>query len=329
MEQLRPHLRRCQAGLARRPRQDHRDRLHQQRRDRPPHDREQNWELDRSSLDDLFSGLNVTHKLSAGDTLEAYILRRDKKDNRPLYTAPSAAIPAPARTAAAYDIGQDITTFGARFIRTPRPGALDAEFEAAWQTGHVDRQTTTFTGPYGGSTPELQQRAWAVHALVGFTPEAAPGQLRLNVEYNVASGDRHRTDGRNGSFMSLFPSNHKFYGFMDAFAWKNLEEWVATVRFTPLPKTTVRLDYHDFSLFTTSDAWYRANGVSTVRPLNAAAQHADRDAGSEIDATVTWTPRPWAAFDLGWSRFDAGAYLQATGARSDARFLYVQTTLKF
>lgn len=45
---------------------------------------------------------------------------------------------------------------------------------------------------------------------------------------------------------------------MDVFAWKNIEEWVATLRFAPVTNTTVRLDYHNFSLFTTSDAWYQS-----------------------------------------------------------------------
>jgi hypothetical protein len=287
------------------------------------------WQLNRSSTDDLFSGVDLTQKLSADDTAEAYVLWRDKKNNDPIYTAPTAPIPAGARSAAAYDIAQDIYTIGGRFIRVPKPGALDAEFEAAYQGGHVDRQTLTFTGPYGGSTAKLAQDAWALHSLIGYTPQGAPGKLRVDFEYNIASGDSHRTDDKNGSFMNLFPSNHKFYGFMDAFAWKNMEEFVATLRFVPLPKTTLRVDYHVFTLFTTSDAWYRANAVATVRPLNAAARSASRDAGDEIDVTATWAFRPWANFDLGWSRFMPGTYLEQTGAHSDARFLYVQTTLKF
>jgi len=289
------------------------------------------WRFDRSDFNqDQFSGVYVSNQLAATDTLDGYVFWRDKKDNTPIYSAPSAPIPVPARTAAAYDIGQDIYTLGVRFVRAPKVGALDAEFEAAWQGGHVNRQTTAGTGQYAGSSAELKQDAWAVHSLVGFTPEGAPGKLRLDFEYNIASGDSHRTDDKNGSFMSLFPSTLKqYYSLMDVFAWKNLEEWTATARFSPLPKTTVRVDFHGFSLFTASDAWYRANGVATVRPLNAAAQHASRDAGTEFDVTYNWTPRPWAAFDLGWSRFNAGAYLKATGANSDADFYYVQTTLKF
>ena len=286
------------------------------------------WQFDHSSSNDIFSGIYVTTKLDKTSVLDGYLLWRDKKDNTPIYTAPTTAIPAAARTAAAYDIGQDVFTLGTRFFAPPKEGEFDSEFEGDWQWGNVNRQTTTATGQYGGSTPTLDQQAWALHSLVGYTPNGWPGKVRFDVEYNVASGDTNRTDSKNGSFMTLFPSGHKWYGFMDAMAWKNMREFVATVRFVPLPQTAVRVDYHWFSLYSTQDAWYRKNGVATVRPLNAAAQGAPNDAGGELDLTFTWTPRPWATIDVGYSNFSAGSYLQATGARSDASFFYIQTTFK-
>lgn len=287
------------------------------------------WKPDHSSTNDLFGGIYVTQKLEAADLLEGYVLWRDKKDNNPIYSAPTAPIPAASRTAAAYDIGQNIVTLGTRYLMPPKEGAFDSEVEAALQMGHVDRQTTAATGSYAGSSPTLDQQAWALHALVGYTPAGGPAKLRFDVEYNLASGDTNRNDGKNGSFMNLFPSNHKFYGFMDVFSWKNLREAVATARFVPLPKTSVRLDYHWFSLYSSQDAWYRANAVATVRPLNAAAQNAPPRAGEESDLTFAWNPQPWLTLDAGWARFSAGPYLRATGAGSDANFVYVQTTLKF
>jgi hypothetical protein len=288
------------------------------------------WNFDHSSSRDLFSGLDIVHKLDAASTLESYALWRDKKDNNPIYTAPTAAIPAAARAAAAYDIGQDVYTIGARYVQAPKAGAFDTEVEAAFQGGSVNRQTTAATGSYAGSSPTLDQKAWAIHALVGYTPAGAPGKLRFDLEYNVASGDTDRTDGTNGSFMNLFPSTHRqYYSLIDLFSWKNLREFTATARFSPLPKTTVRLDYHDVSLYSSQDAWYRANAVATVRPLNAAAQSAPRRAGSETDLTVTWAPQPWVTLDAGWARFSAGPYLRATGTGSDANFVYAQTTVKF
>ena len=286
------------------------------------------WKFNHSSSNDILSGINVTQKIEANETLEGYVLWRDKKDNNPIYRAPTAAIPVPARTAAAYDIGQNVYTIGARFFAPPKPGEFDSEFEAAYQGGNVNRQTTAATGQYAGSSATLDQQAWALHALVGYSPKDAPGKLRVDIEYNLASGDTNRTDDKNGSFMNLFPSNHKFYGFMDVFAWKNLREAVATVRFNPCAKTTVRIDYHTFDLYSNQDAWYRANGVATVRPLTVAAQSAPTHAGNELDLTATWTPRPWATIDVGYAKFFAGSYLGATGAKSDASFFYVQTTFK-
>ena len=65
-----------------------------------------------------------------------------------------------------------------------------------------------------------------------------------------------------------------------------------------------------------------------MRPLNAAAQGAPTSVGDELDLTLTWIPCPNAAIDVGYSKFFAGSYLGATGARSDANFFYLQTTLK-
>ena len=165
------------------------------------------WKFDHSSSNDLFSGVAVSHKVDLTSVLDGYLLWRDKQNNNPIYSAATISIPAPARTAAAYDIGQDVFTLGLRYLVPPKAGEFDAEYEVAGQWGQVDRQTATATGPYGGSSPTLDQRAWAFHSLVGYTPAGLPGKLRVDVEYNVASGDTNRTDGQNGSFMNLFPQS--------------------------------------------------------------------------------------------------------------------------
>jgi hypothetical protein len=288
-----------------------------------------NWKFEHGSSNDVFSGMNLTDKVSKRDTFETYLLWRDKKDNTPIYTAPTAAIPAPAKSAAAYDIGQDIWNLGVRYVRTPAPGDFDFEFEGDYQGGNVNRQTTAATGVYAGSAPALKQDAFALHSLFGFTPNGAPAKLRLDVEYNIASGDTDRHDNRNGSFMTLFPSGHKWYGFMDLISWKNMREFVATARANPLPQLALRADFHSFSLYTAQDAWYRKNGVATVRPLSPAAQNASTRVGDEVDLTGAWTISPWATVEAGWCWFRPGSYLAATGAHSHAEFTYVQTTLKF
>ena len=84
-----------------------------------------------------------------------------------------------------------------------------------------------------------------------------------------------------------------------------------------------------FWLADTNDSWYRANGRTTVRPLNSAARAASNFAGTELDAVITWQPSKHFALEAGYCRFFGGDYLADTGASDDANFGYVQTTISF
>ena len=131
------------------------------------------------------------------------------------------------------------------------------------------------------------------------------------------------------TFQNLFPTTHKFYGYMDVFAWQNIHNPVASLKMQPCKTVTVQLDYHGFWLASTDDVWYRSNGVTAVRPLTPAARAADSFAGSELDLTVVWSVRKELAIQAGYSHFFAGDYLADTGASDDANFAYVQATLAF
>ncbi len=195
----------------------------------------------------------------------------------------------------------------------PRPLGLDYDGEFAFQTGEVRG---------------LDLTAAAVHAGLGYTFEA-PWTPRIGVEYNFATGDSRPGDTDIGTFQNLFPTNHKFYGFMDVFSWQNMHNPAISVKVSPTKKLTAQLDYHAFWLATNEDAWYRANGATAVRPVNALARNADKFAGSEIDFTVTYKPMKQLALVAGYSHFFAGSYLKDTGANDDADFGYVQATIEF
>ena len=102
-----------------------------------------------------------------------------------------------------------------------------------------------------------------------------------------------------------------------------------TTRVQPIKAVSLRADYHAFFLASTDDAWYRANGIATVRPLTPAARNADSYAGSEVDVLVTWSVNKHLTVDAGYSHFFAGSYLGDTGAQDDADFAYVQATITF
>jgi hypothetical protein len=92
---------------------------------------------------------------------------------------------------------------------------------------------------------------------------------------------------------------------------------------------TAQVDYNAFWLADTNDSWYRANGITTVRPLNATSRAASDYCGSEVDFIVTWNPFKNVQIQGGYSHFFAGDYLKSTGFHSDADFGYVQATITF
>lgn len=220
----------------------------------------------------------------------------------------------------------DFATIGSRIKGDPKK-LLGWEFsgEFAYQVGTV----------YG-----LDLNAYAGTAGVGYNWLSVPGKPRLYVEFNYASGDDSPASSKGGvtggethTFQNLFPTNHKFYGIMDLFSWQNLQNVMVSTRISPLKDVTVQLDYNAFWLADTNDAWYRANGLVTVRPLNTAARAADNYAGSEIDLVATWNATKNLQFQGGYSHFFAGQYLKETSTalagHDDADFGYLQASIKF
>jgi Alginate export len=195
----------------------------------------------------------------------------------------------------------------------PKAVGFDYEFEGAFQTGEVLGRDLT---------------AFAVHGGLGYTFDVA-WKPRLGVEYNYGSGDDDPLAGDIETFQNLFPTNHKFYGQMDVFSWQNMHDAAVIVKAQPVKSVTLKAEYHAFWLASTDDVWYRANGTTAVRPLDALARKADNYAGSEVDVTAQWAVNKHVAFEAGYSHFFAGDYLSDTGASDDADFGYVQASLTF
>ena len=92
---------------------------------------------------------------------------------------------------------------------------------------------------------------------------------------------------------------------------------------------TAQLVYRAFFIASTDDVWYRANGVTPVRPLTPAARSARHYEGSQIEIVATWNVTKWLQLQGGYAHFFAGDYLAATGPSDDADFGYAQVTLNF
>ncbi len=208
----------------------------------------------------------------------------------------------------------DFVTLGTRIKGDPKKlHGLEFQGEFAYQVGDVRG---------------LNLNAFAANVGVGYNFDL-PMKPRIYAEYNFASGDGNSADGNVGTFQNLFPTNHKFYGIMDVFAWQNLHNAMLSFKVTPVKNVTAQVDYNAFWLADTNDVWYRANGLTAVRPLNARSRAASDYVGSEVDFIVTWNACKYVQVQGGYSHFFAGDYLKSTGFHSDADFGYVQATITF
>ncbi|HEY5891960.1 MAG TPA: alginate export family protein [Chthoniobacterales bacterium] len=202
-------------------------------------------------------------------------------------------------------------TIGGRVKSNPKKfNGFDYDAEAAFQFGDL-RSKDLLTG--------------AVHVGGGYTFLETPWKPRIGVEYNFASGDSDPNDGDVETFQNLFPTNHKFYGYMDLFSWQNIHNPAISFKVSPVKTLTVQADGHLFWLADTSDAWYRANGTP-VRPITPSA---GSYVGAEIDLTATWKPSKHYSLQAGYSHFFAGEYVDDTGPGSDADFGYLMATVDF
>lgn len=212
---------------------------------------------------------------------------------------------------------QETWTPGVRF-KSNRKDNWDYEVELAGQAGKVNVTPQNSVNHY----------AFASHLQAGYTWKDVMTSPRLGGFYDFASGDDNPNDSTDTSFQNLFPTNHKFYGSMDLFAWRNIHDFGISVGCQPVANLTTKVEVHSFWLDATQDAWYRANGFTTVRPA-AAGRDIDSHVGEELDFTVNWKLNQYLQVGAGVGQFWTGEFVSKTGASSDAQFGYLMLTASF
>ena len=300
------------------------------------------FKFDSSDSHDLFAGIYAQNSgLVKNQNTQVYLLYRGKTQNGPFYRPNT--LTTGATGVAPYDIPEEIWTLGfrAQSISMAALHGFDYLFEGAVQWG---KSRPGLTNAQVIVPNWFDHQAYAFHAELGRSWERSKYFPRLAVEYNEASGDKNPSDTNNDAFLNLFHTNHKFYGYMDALAWKNMKDFAVTLRLKPLAdldsslkKSILRFDYHWFALKTTQDLWYRANAITAVAtPAAGIRAGLPSDLGREFDATWAWSPSPPYEVLLGYSYLWVGDYLPAArkvgatlGRGDNASYGYAQFTVKF
>lgn len=269
---------------------------------------------------DFFSGVYAsTRTLIPHQESQLYFLARNTSDESP--NAIGENLPPILRGASP----RDIYTVGARVKSLPgQLAGWDYDAEIAGQFGSWKASPTS---------PRLDQRALAAHGAGGYTWTKAFGSPRVGLEYNFSTGDSDSKDGTHETFDNLFPTNHKFYGFMDFFSWQNVHDLRLATSIKPLSSVTVSLDYHGFWLADTHDYFYQANGAPRTSGGYGIHPDAGNFVGTELDLVATWTATKWASLQGGYGHFFVGDYvkdsLSSTGGATDADWVYLQMLVNF
>jgi hypothetical protein len=276
---------------------------------------------------DWFSGVYASTKLIPKQLTEVYLLSRNVSAGSPTVsgagTAPLINGPPP----------RDIYTLGLRVKSNPgQLAGWDYTAELMGQYGHFNDPAL----PTGSRS--LEHLAYAIFAGAGYTFADSAYAPRFGIEYNLGSGDSNPTDDKHETFENLFPTNHKFYGYMDFFSLQNIHDVRLTSSVKLLPRLTLLAEYHAFWLYDTSDNLYAVNGARRggitatggggygINPNN------DSYVGSEIDFVATYAVGPQIALEAGYGHFFVGDYVKqslAAAGSTDANWVYVQMNFNF
>lgn len=315
---------------------------------------------------DLLAGIYATSRALPGHTLDGYVLYRDKSD-----VEFSTVFSEESQQNCGNTVPPgEYFTFGVRLASGKGAfGPWDWNGELAIQAGDISNPLGFYAvDPVSGerapveriggrdiSIGEQDLLAFAAHIEVGHTFKT-PWAPRIFVEYSYGSGDDDPSDGECGTFQAMFPTVHKYYGFMDLFGWQNLHNPAVGVMAKPTPAVDLILNFHQFWLDETEDPWRLStqqaqggqsrygNALSGGTPVpggSVLGKDVENGApssyvGGELDFMMRWRAAKWVQFEIGYCQFFAGDYVQDTAPvyanrrrADDARFGYAQMTFEF
>lgn len=234
-----------------------------------------------------------------------------------------------------------LTFGGARVQRRLTPGSelsvsfsdfrqANAHFLAA--SGHEERQSVDmhYNGAagaldwdveamkQGGSIGPKHVDAWAFGSLAGWTFARTATAPRLGIQFDAASGDRHRSDDRVGTFNPLFPNG--YYLTLSGYTgYTNFIHVKPSLTLTPMNGMKVVAAVGLLWRQTTQDAIY----VQPDVPVPHTAGAPGRRSSSYGQLQFNWTLTRSLAFGFEIDRYVVAKALRRAGGR-DSDYLGVE-----
>ena len=187
-----------------------------------------------------------------------------------------------------------------------------------------DEEVIVQWGRQSGSSGRGAVRAWALAFEEGYTFERVSRHPRVGVRTFVASGDRHRGDGRLGSFDPLFPGT-AYSGRAGLIGPTNLITLDPNLRVLLTPRVTLTTDWAWFWRTRIEDGVYGIN-ASLLRTGRLSAA---RFVGSQATLELDWRVGRHLSVSGSIVGFQTGRFLEETPPGDDIRYVAIQTAYRF
>jgi hypothetical protein len=169
-------------------------------------------------------------------------------------------------------------------------------------------------------------RAFAGHAIIGYTMPKVKATPRIFAEFNYASGDRNAAKGTRGTFDQLYPTGHDKIGLADQVGWKNVEDARSGVELKPTKKLAANSSYHMFWLASSHDGLYNAAGTLVAKVANGSA---GRYIGQEADVQATYALKSQIQLGAGYAHLFPGTFLEKATPGKQYNLTYLMITYQF
>ena len=167
--------------------------------------------------------------------------------------------------------------------------------------------------------------AYGYNARLGYTFDL-PWSPRLGVEHIYASGDSNPNDTTHETFDTIFSAADCYYGRMNLFCWKNIEDYQFSLSLKPRKGLKIWVDYNIFRLAQRKDSWYWVSG----RPQRTdATGTTGRSLGHEIDLLLKWQLTKNLELFTGFGHFFPSRFIEKNGPHGDANWAFMQLMFTF
>lgn len=169
--------------------------------------------------------------------------------------------------------------------------------------------------------------AYMFDAEAGYTVDWKNG-ARFGLELNRASGDK-ATSSTFTRYHQLFPTVHRWLGYMDHFGRQNIQSGVfhALLKFNK--KWSASADIHSFWRVEKQDLIYSIVTEAPYAGQAAVPTTGKKHVGEELDLVLSYNPVEFVALQVMGGVFNPGGYFKTAVGNDVGYFSYVQTTFTF